>query len=200
MKNITNILLTVLIVAVGILYYLHFSTIKNCDKKIKSPIAKLGGASNAAFAYVELDSLNEKIKYINDNRKALEAEQMSIETEWQNGYRNLDMQKNGFLKKGGSSITQEQAEEFQGILLQQQQQIDSKKQMLTQKLNEKNYKFMQDIQNKLKAFLVAYNEDKKFTYIFTTGNGLEYMAYKDTTLNITNDVIEGMNEKFKQDK
>ncbi len=197
MKNFTNILLVALIIAVGVLYYLHFSTNRNCNNKTKSSIANIGGVRNAAFAYVELDSLNENIQYIKDNRKALEAEQSSIENEWQSGYRNLEMQKNNFLKKGGSSITQEQAEEFQGVLLQQQQQIDAKKQALTQKLNEKSYKFLEDIQKKLKDFLVAYNEDKNFTYIFTTGNGLEYMAYKDTTLNITKDVIEGMNEKFK---
>jgi hypothetical protein len=34
-------------------------------------------------------------------------------------------------------------------------------------------------------------------YIITTGTGLDYMVYKDSTLNITNDVIKGMNEKMK---
>ena len=41
------------------------------------------------------------------------------------------------------------------------------------------------------------NKDKKFMYIFTTGTGLDYMVYKDTTLNVTNDVINGMNAKMK---
>ena len=53
---------------------------------------------------------------------------------------------------------------------------------------------MDDIQKKLKAFLLEYNQDNKFNYIFTTGNGLEYMVYKDSALNITDDVVEGMNE------
>ena len=56
---------------------------------------------------------------------------------------------------------------------------------------------MDDIQKKLKDFLAEYNQDKNFNYIFTTGNGLEYMVYKDSSLNITMDVVEGMNEKMK---
>ena len=54
-----------------------------------------------------------------------------------------------------------------------------------------------EIQKKLKDFLTAYNEDKNFNYIFTTGNGLEYMVYKDSSLNITADVIKGMNDVMK---
>ena len=55
---------------------------------------------------------------------------------------------------------------------------------------------MEDIQKKLKEFLADYNRQKRFTYILTAGSGLDYMVYKDTTLNITKDVINGMNEKI----
>ena len=80
--------------------------------------------------------------------------------------------------------------------MQQQQQVDGKKQNLTQNLSEKSYKFMDDIQKKLKDFLTEYNREKNYMYIFTTGTGLDYMAYKDSSLNITDDVIEGMNIKL----
>ena len=56
---------------------------------------------------------------------------------------------------------------------------------------------MEGIQKELQLFLDGYNESKAFTYIFTTGNGLDYMVYKDTAYNITKDVIEGMNERYK---
>ena len=53
---------------------------------------------------------------------------------------------------------------------------------------------MDGIQQKLKGFLEEYNKNNKFNYIFSTGNGLDYMVFKDTTNNITSDVITGMNE------
>jgi outer membrane protein len=201
MKQLSLILNLVLLVAVGFLYYLHFSANKAPDKKIKAATPAMNSntgsaAARPAIAYVELDSLNDKITYIKSRRKELEAEQLAIETEWENGYKGLENKKNNFLKKG-AAITQEEAEKVQGELMQEQQVIDNKKQVLTQKLNEKSYKFMDDIQKKLKEFLAEYNQDRNFNYIFTTGNGLEYMVYKDSSLNITQDVIEGMNERMK---
>lgn len=189
----------ILILAVVFLYYYVFTNKKNAVSlaKTTSSTASIKEAVHAPIAYVELDSLNEKINYIREKRKLLEAEQKAIETEWQNGYRGLENQKNNFMKKG-DAITQQMAEQFQGELIQQQQKIDEKKQNLTQKLSERSYKFMDDIQKKLKDFLTEYNKEKNYMYILTTGTGLDYMVYKDSTLNITDDVVNGMNEKLRK--
>jgi len=201
MKHLSLAVNIVLIVAVGILYYLHFSSTKPNEKKKKNQITQLAKANgnSTLIGYVDLDSLNEHISYIKNNRKILEGEQIAIEKEWENAYRNLQAQKDNFLKRV-NSITQAEAEEFQGKLIQQQQMVDEKKQSSTQALNDKSYKFLDEVQKKLKAFLVEYNQDNKFNYIFTTGNGLEYMVYKDSALNITDDVIEGMNEILNAEK
>jgi outer membrane protein len=183
---------SLLIIAVIFLYVKVYK--KNTDKKIESLSNvinnNVSNQKGATIAFVELDSLNEKIGFIKDRRKELEIEQKGIETDWQNGYRGLENRKNVFLKRG-NSITQQEAEKFQGELLQQQQQVDEKKRNLTQKLSEK---FMDDIQKKLKDFLNEYNKTKNYQYILTTGTGLDYMLYKDSSFNITKDVIKGMNE------
>lgn len=196
MKNVLLAINILLLIAVGYLYYYNFSG-KGKDKAIKNEMvhSKDSVKMNLAVAYVELDSLNEHIIYMKDKRKELEAEQRSIEVEWQNGYKRLQAQKDNFIKKGASSPAE--MEQMQNTLIQQQQQIDGQKQSKSQKLSEKSFTFMDDIQKKLKEFLTDYNRDKKFTYILTTGSGLDYMLYKDTTLNITKAVINGMNEKMK---
>lgn len=198
MKNLSLVLNIVLLAAVAFLYAKVFSSSSKETIVTKTTIKEnIGDTSiKAGIAFVELDSLNEKINYIKDRRKELEAEQKAIENEWQNGYRGLENRKNEFLKRG-KSITQQEAEQFQGELMQQQQQIDGKKQNSTQNLSEKSYKLMDDIQKKLKDFLNDYNRNKKYQYILTTGTGLDYMLYKDSTFNITDDVIKGMNEKMK---
>jgi hypothetical protein len=56
---------------------------------------------------------------------------------------------------------------------------------------------MEDIQKKLKDFLSVYNKYKKYMFIFTTCTGLDYLVFKDSSLNITYDVFKGMNEKMK---
>jgi len=198
MKNLSLALNVLLIAAVGYLYYHTFS---GGSGKAKSPAGDKSAFTDsnskmAPIAYIELDSLNENISYIRDRRKELEAEQLSIETEWENGYKNLQAQKDNFLKRG-AAITQEDAEKFQGQLMEQQQSIDGKKQSRGQALNQKSITIMDNIQKQLKEFLAEYNKDRKFLYILTTGTGQDYMAYKDPALNITNDVIRGMNEKMK---
>lgn len=197
MKNISLAINAVLLIAVIVLYVKVFSANKVAKASESQTIKehKSSSSANVPIAFVELDSLNDKINYIKERRTELEGEQKSIETEWQNGYRNLENRKNEFLKRG-NSITQQEAEKFQGELMQQQQQVDGKKQALTQKLSEKSYKFMDDIQTKLKSFLKEYNKEGTYQYILTTGTGLDYMLYKDSSFNITNDVIKGMNDKM----
>ena len=200
MKNLSLLLNIVLLAAVGWLYYDNYSGKKKGMPPMKDTVGTGWNDSACShpslIAYVELDSLNENITYIKNKRKELEAEQRAIETEWENGYRSLEAQKNNFLKKG-AAITQEEAEKFQAQLMGQQQQIDGKKQSLNQKLSEKSFTFMDGIQKKLKAFLTEYNKTRKFMYILTTGTGLDYMVYKNPSLNITDDVIKGMNEEMK---
>ena len=186
--------------AVGYLFYHDFS-----GKKTEQIATKLSSSYKSSdsngyrppLAYVELDSLNENITYIKERRKELEAEMKAIDAEQERGYMSLEAQKNNFLKKG-AAITEEEAQIFQGKLMDQKQQIDTKKQTQSQSLNEKSFGIMEDIQKQLKGFLTDYNKDKKYMYIFTTGTGLDYMVFKDSTLNITNDVIKGMNAKMKE--
>ncbi|MEN9570941.1 MAG: hypothetical protein RL172_2172 [Bacteroidota bacterium] len=194
MKQLSTILNIVLLIAVAVLYYLHY---KGNDKKvINNPSSNVHIDScigAPVIAYVDLDSLNAQVTYIRNKKKELENEQQNIASEYENAYRGMENEKNNFLKRG-NAITQAEAEEFQGKLMQKQQQIENSKQSRAQKLAERGAKVMEEMQAKLKAFLNEYNKDKKYTYIFATGTGLDYLFYKDSSRNITSDVIKGLNE------
>lgn len=196
MKNALLILNLILLAAVGFLFFKVFSGDKKAGAK---PSGIVAGSNNNAqkftVAYVDMDTLNEKINFIKDKRKSLEAEQKAIEQEWTSNMRGLQSQGENFLKKG--NVTQEEYNKFEAQLQQQQQAIEAKKQNQAQKLSEKSYKMMEQIQKELHGFLKDYNKEKGFTYILTTGAGLDYMLYKDSTLDITPDVVKGLNEIMK---
>jgi outer membrane protein len=201
MKNRISLLLNVLLLlAVIVLYILHFnsSASKIQDKPKRSNRVETVSGSDL-IATVDVDSLNEKILVMKNKREELEKEQRSIEVEWENGYRGLELQKNKFLERG-KAFTQAEAEEFQGQLIRQQQAIDANKQSRAGKLTDKYGQFMDDFQKELKSFINEYNKDGKFKYILTVGGGLDYMLYKDSTLDITSDVIVGMNERLEGGK
>ena len=202
MKQFSFVLNIVLAIAVGFLYYLHFTengkkvkvhsgVINNNSKDTSTPRKKM------LVAYVELDSLYNNVSFIRERKKELESEQKVIASEYENSYRSLTAERDNFLKKG-NSITQQEAEEFQARLGQKQQEVEQAKQLKGQKLAEKGARIMDDMQKKLKAFMSEYNKEKKYTYILATGVGLDYLFYKDSTLNITSDIVKGLNEQMKE--
>ncbi|MBL0144557.1 MAG: OmpH family outer membrane protein [Chitinophagaceae bacterium] len=195
MKNLPLALNVVLLAAVGFLYYNNFSAKKSPvsgpNNNNKNAVTD-SNCNKAHIAYVELDSMYENISYIKQKREDMEAKQKRIENEWQSGMSGLKARQENFMKKG-AAITQQEAEQFQNQLLGEQQQIESNKQRQAQALSEENFKFTEKLQKDLKGFLETYNKEKKYMYILATGTGLDYLVYKDSALNITNDVIKGMN-------
>ena len=202
MKQFSFVLNIVLAIAVGFLYYLHFT--ENGKKvKVHSGAVNYNSKDTSTprkkmlVAYVELDSLYNNVSFIRERKKELESEQKVIASEYENSYRSLTAERDNFLKKG-NSITQQEAEEFQARLGQKQQEVEQTKQLTGQKLAEKGARIMDDMQKKLKAFMSDYNKEKKYTYILATGVGLDYLFYKDSTLNITSDIVKGLNEQMKE--
>ncbi|MEO5891006.1 MAG: OmpH family outer membrane protein [Ferruginibacter sp.] len=200
MKQLSIVLNIVLLIAVAFLYYLHFSG----NKKIvaSAPVVNSHYHDSTAHkrivvAYVELDSLNNNVDFIRQRKKELDAEQKNIVTEYDRSYRELTAMRDNFLKKG-KSITQQEAESFQEKLGLEQQKIEQAKQIKSQQLAEKGARIMEDMQRKLKDFMNDYNKEKKFTLIFTTGTGLDYFLYKDSTLNITSEIVKGLNSKINE--
>lgn len=199
MKQFSIVLNVVLIIAVAFLYYLHFAgakkdALKGATVKYNSHDTSFG--NKMVVAYVELDSLNNNVAFIRQRKKELESEQRVIANEYENSYRELTLARDNFLKKG-NSITQQEAEAFQEKMGMKQQEIEQAKQQKSQRLAEKGARIMEDMQGKLKDFMNEYNKEKKYTLIFTTGTGLDYFLYKDSSLNITSEIVKGLNNKMK---
>lgn len=189
----------VLLLAVGYLFYYNFS-----GKKVNGmAVNSIGGAkaydsnqNQSRIAYVELDSLNENIIYFKQRRKELEQQQKQIEAQISNDYKSLEAKQNNFVKNNPNA-TPEQVQDIRMQLAQGQQDIEAEKQKQSQLLNQKSFELMESIQKNLKEFLVEYNKVKNYQYILTTGSGIDYLIYKDSTLDITKDVIKGLNDKLK---
>ncbi len=197
MKQLSILFNIILLAAVGVLYYLHFSTGKpNIPHRVQSANSHKDTCSaGPGIAYVEIDSLNNNVVFIKERKKELELEQKQILNEYESACRLQETEKNNFIKKG-NSITQTEAETFQGKWIQRQQELDAAKQSKGQRLAEKGGKIMEDVQVTLKDFLNEYNKDKRYSYILATGGGFDYLFFKDSTQNITKEIIKGLNERM----
>ena len=199
MKNLSLILNIVLLLAVGYLFYSDFAVKKKVaavSSSAKALRTNDSTSQHAGIAYVELDSLNENITYFKQRRKELEQQQKSIEADLANDYKALEAKQNTFFQKNPNA-NPEDVQNLRLQLSQGQQEIENKKQTQMQLLQQKSFELMEYIQKNLKEFLADYNKEKKYQYILTSGSGIDWLIYKDSTLDITQEVITGMNEKLK---
>lgn len=196
MKQLSSVLNIVLLVAVGVLFYWHFSSPPKKETTVEKNAPRHVDSCLGApvIAFVDLDSLNTNVDYIKTKKKEIETEQNSISNEYNSSYKQMENDKNDFVKKKGNAMTQNEAEEFQAKLMQRQQQVENTRQLKTQNLAQKSAETMERMQRDLKSFLNEYNREHKYTYILATGTGLDYMLYRDSSQNITADVVKGLNE------
>lgn len=202
MKQFSLILNILLVAAVGVLFYLHFSADKKPAPK-KSTVSSSISASMDSCAkdhligYIEIDSIYDNVEYIKQKQKDIEAQQNAASNSLQGEAMKLENDKNEFLKKG-NAITQSEYETFEKAYIERQKALEERRQSQVQSLASSRNSIMEGIQKDLRKFLDNFNEDRRYSYIFATGTGLEYMMYKDSTHNITPDVIKGLNEYFKK--
>lgn len=193
MKFFTQGLNVVLLVAVAVLFYLHFSAKPTAG----APAAHaVGGGKDGGFkvAYFEMDSLQNNFEYYKKVAKDLGISEQKKKNE-------LAVKRENYMAKvkeyqgKGQSMSQAEMARAQQDIAQREKEYQQEEQTKSQELQDESFKKLQDVKKKIEEFLRDYNKDKGFAYILTSASDLIY--YKDSTFNITNDLIKGLNEKYK---
>lgn len=196
-KNFSNIVLAVLSVAVIVLYVLYFQ--KNNMPVNKQQPGDSTTASALRVAYIDLDTIKAHYEFFRLKNEEIEKEKQRIENEIQAGVNKLEQDRINFLKKG-DAITQIEAEQFQREYQNRYQQLGSRREMLLNQHLDHQAKALDEIQQKINDYLQEYNKEKKYNFIFSTGEGNLTLYYKDTAFNITNEVLEGLNSSYRKMK
>lgn len=201
MKHFSVALNVVLVLAVGILYYLHFSAKKQMPVEggAKDPAAVVTG--NFKIAYVDIDSLEAHYVYFKEKKNELDKKQAAVDNELSSSARALQNEAAAFQQKvNAGGVSQAEGEATQRSLMQKQQQLQIREQTLKQQLMEQQAKFQEELQKRLDDFLSKYNEGKNYAYILSYSKGLTNILYKNTAFDITNEVIAGLNAEMKAAK
>lgn len=197
MKNILLVINIVLLGLVGYLYVLHFQSKKgSVTPEIKSK-ASGNVSEKSRVAYIDLDSLQNNYTYYKKIKGDFERKQAAANdeiTSMQKKYQSRAMQ----LQQKAASMSQQEQENAMQEINKMQQDLQNRKQSIDNDLYNYNSKMKEDILNRIQNFLKVYNKDGKYSYIFSYEPG--FMFYKDSTLNITPDVITGLNELYSENK
>lgn len=185
----------------AVLYVLHFSGKK--PKASTANVVKNDSADVAEqhirVAYIDLDTIQKYYEFFKLKNDDIEREKTRYDNQIQSELNKLERDRIEFLKKG-QAITQVEAEKFQQEYQTRYQQIGQRQQTLQGQHLENQAKAIDDIQKRINEYLKEYNEAGKYNFIFSTQEGNPTLYYKDTAFNITNEVLKGLNEKYKQSK
>ncbi len=197
MEKFYKVLTGILLVAVAVLYYLFFSS----GVKIQSGSSAKKGSNNikaetsVKLAYIDLDTIEDKYLYFKQKNDELEKEKKKMEADVESGVRKLEQDRENFLKRG-QSITQAEAEQFQQQFQSRYQQLSEKRETLFAAHMENQKKAFDEIQAKINTYLSEYNKNEKYQFIFSVGAGNLTVYYKDSALNITSEVLKGLNAAY----
>ena len=153
--------------------------------------------SGMRIAFVEIDSLTSQYEYAKVMNDSLEKKRANLTNtltrkgkEFESSYANFQqkVQNNGFTSR-------EQFENAQAALQREQNNLAALQARLENELAGEQAKFLQALQDSLDNFLSVYNADKKYDMIVNKAAVL----YADKKYDITQDVINGLNKRYKKD-
>ena len=190
---------TVLLVLIGILFYLHFSGKKTTATQVAG-VKNAGTTTDASdkgfrIAYFEMDSLENSFVMVKDVKDELDRKERAVNAELsrlEKGYKDKLERYQG----QAATMNQVQSEMATKDMMQMQQQIQGRKQALDQEYQDFYMRKMKDVKTKIEEYLKEYNGDKGYSFIFAYEPGLFY--YRDTLYDITSDVITGLNQRYKK--
>ena len=156
-----------------------------------------GKAGMSRIAYVDIDSLETHYEYFKTKKAEFTRRQEGMESELQRSAAQLQNEVANYQKKGQNGGFTSQAEvEAAGRRLQQMEQsLATRREALATSLLKDQDAFNKEIQKRLDSFLEGYVQNKPFDYVLSySKNGS--ILYANTALNITEDVISGMNAQL----
>lgn len=200
MKNLSLILNIVLAVAVIVLYVLHFSS-----KPASGPGVSYDGAPASLFtaegltiAYVNSDSLLRNYEFFKEMEKKMEERQQKLNREYQNRAQGLQNEIENF-QRTANNMTMSQARAIEEDLRRKQQNLMVYQESLAQELMQEENKINTELYDKVSDYLQDYGKNKGLQLVLTYQKG-SGVLYANDSMNITQDVIKGLNDAYVREK
>ena len=199
MKNLSIFLSSLALVGVLVLLGLRMSENRKRDTTSVASKEQLTD-TKGRIAYVNIDTLEANYEYLKNKKKDFEERKKSMSSELENSQRQFQQDYVSAERKAqAGTLTQAEYETIAKRLQQMKQSLEAREAALTEKLLAEQDKFNKDLQKRLDEFLAVYNEDKNFDYILSYSKALGFIMLANDQLDITADVVAGMNESYKKE-
>ncbi len=173
----------------------------SCGQKAENDVeeTKQPAAPNSGLriAFVEVDSLMTQYQFCKDYSEVLATEYANIQQELAGKQRALQQNAAAVQKKYESAgyTTKEELDRAQAGLARQEQDLAQLSDRLSGEFANSQAAYNEEMRDSIQAFLKDYNKGKKFDYILSKGG--DNMLYANPAYDITEDVIKGLNKRYK---
>lgn len=195
MKNLSLILNIVLLVAVAVLFYLHFSSPKSGTY---STGPQDSSNVDLKIAYISSDSVLKHYEYLKFNKTQLEAKTRKMDQDYQNRANSL-RNEIALYQRNVNSMTMGQVRATEEDLGKKQQNLQLFQQSLAQQLMEEESKLNKALYDRVTDFLKQYGQERGLQVVLKLDPTSDVL-YGGPGLDITNDVIKGLNAKYQEEK
>ncbi len=203
MKKVSLWLNIILIVAVAGIYVLYFTG------EGKESLTQETGAKEQvegqtidrgySIAYVNIDTLMSEYQFFIDERDKLTEKMGESEAELQIKSRDFEREVRNFQDQVNKGlITRTKAQMLQQELAQKEQQLYATRDNIAQQLSEEEQVMLRKGLDRIMKFLEEYNKEHNYRFILSKTFGSQVL-YADNSLNITRDVLNGLNEQYQKD-
>lgn len=198
MKNVSLILTSVFAVAVIVLYVLFFTSKPGSSKNAQSEgtIAPAG-----SIVYIQIDSLMNQYDMFNDLKSELESKAQVIQDDLSKKGRAFERDYKDWEEKIQKGlVTRAQAETQQQQLAMRQQELQNLSQQKQLEMAEEERVLVNKVMDALHSYLKEYNQEKNYSMIINSSATMNTVLQADSTLNITTDVVAGLNDRYIKNK
>ena len=155
-----------------------------------------GSVSDLKIAYVEIDSLLNNYNLCKDLNEAMIKKQENVEVTLKEKMKSLDNEMRDFERKYQNHVfTPERAQQEQNRLIKKRQDLEALHQRLMGELQQESDKNNIQLRDSINAYLKEYNKTKGYNLIINNA-GFNNLLYADPALNITQEVIDGLNKRY----
>ncbi|MFP4019756.1 MAG: OmpH family outer membrane protein [Bacteroidales bacterium] len=202
LNKLSPILNIVLLVAVALLFYLHFQgdgkILDSGEKSEKAEVSEeeFTDYNQLRVAYVNLDSLLEDYDLYIDKREEFEKEQNQSMSELQTRSQQLRQEYQEMQEKLDKGLmTRSRAQIAQQELGQKEQELYQQRDQVTSELSEQEQVIYRQVLNSIQDYLEEYARENDFHYVLSYSFGGPIL-YKARQFNVTRDVLKGLNEEY----
>ena len=208
-QTFSGVLNIILVIAVAILYFLHFSNPSGAElavatdsTAVEKPIVKAPTDIKASkIVFVNLDVLSDGYEFLKDVSASAQAEQNSLQSQYQSKGEKLQADYMAFEQKAQAGLLSDnQIQGEQEKFAKRKDELDQL-QMKSEALGEKIQARTEEARKNLTDYINEYNKTGNYNYVLTYSEGpLSPVLLADPSLDITADILDGINSQYRAKK